>query len=94
MLSRPRKTRKPSCARRSNKASLLATDESFAYKGMKDYPHQSVHHEKSRYVIGAVHTNTIEVFWSIFKRGVVGTFHKMSESLHAAVRRRISILLQ
>jgi hypothetical protein len=29
------------------------------------------------YVVGAVHTNTIEGFWSIFKRGVVGTFHKM-----------------
>jgi transposase-like protein len=63
----------------STNVSLLATDESFAYHGMKDYPHQSVHHEKGQYVIGAVHTNTIEGFWSIFKRGVVGTFHKMSE---------------
>lgn len=40
---------------------------------------QSVQHEKGQYVVGAVHTNTIESFWSIFKRGVVGTFHKMSE---------------
>ncbi len=31
----------------------------------------------NQYVVGAVHTNTIEGFWSIFKRGVVGTFHKM-----------------
>jgi len=30
-------------------------------------------------VIGAVHTNTIEGFWSILKRGVVGTFHKVSK---------------
>jgi hypothetical protein len=27
---------------------------------------------------GAIHTNTIEGFWSIFKRSVVGTFHKVS----------------
>ena len=37
-----------------------------------------VDHKAHQYVIGAVHTNTIEGFWSIFKRGVVGTFHKMS----------------
>lgn len=37
-----------------------------------------IHHESDSYVIGAIHTNTIEGFWSIFKRGVVGTFHKVS----------------
>ncbi len=62
----------------SDKVSLLATDESFAFHGMRDYPHQSVHHESGQYVVGAVHTNTIEGFWSIFKRGVAGTFHKVS----------------
>ena len=39
----------------------------------------TVEHQAKQYVVGAVHTNTIEGFWSIFKRGVVGTFHKMSE---------------
>jgi hypothetical protein len=29
-------------------------------------------------VVGAVHTQTIEGFWSIFKRGIVGSFHKVS----------------
>jgi len=33
---------------------------------------------RGEYVVGAIHTQTIEGFWSIFKRGVVGTFHKMS----------------
>lgn len=31
------------------------------------------------YVVGAVHTQTIEGFWSIIKSGVVGTFHKVSK---------------
>jgi len=62
----------------SDKVSLLATDEHQVYSGLKEYPRQAVHHKKEQYVVGAVHTNTIEGFWSIFKRGVVGTYHKMS----------------
>ena len=62
----------------SDKVSLLATDESRVYGGLWDYPHEAVHHAAKRYVVGAVHTNTIEGFWSIFKRGVVGSFHKVS----------------
>lgn len=62
----------------SNKVSLLATDESRIYSGLTGYPHGRVNHSAKRYVIGAVHTNTIEGFWSIFKRGVVGSFHKVS----------------
>jgi transposase-like protein len=41
--------------------------------------HQTVDHSRKQYVVGAVHTNTIEGFWSIFKRGIVGSFHKVSE---------------
>lgn len=63
----------------SNKVSLLATDESRLYNGLTDYPHQRVWHAAHRYVIGAVHTNTIEGFWSIFKRSIVGSYHKVSE---------------
>ena len=45
----------------------------------REYPQQAiVRHTAHEYVVGAVHTNTIEGFWSIFKRGVVGTFHKVS----------------
>jgi transposase-like protein len=64
----------------SDKVSLIATDESSAYRSLtKDgWPHKSVNHGAGRYVIGAVHTNTIEGFWSIFKRGIVGSFHKVS----------------
>lgn len=63
----------------SDKVSLLATDESRLYDGLVDYPHEKVWHAAKQYVIGAVHTQTIEGFWSIFKRGIVGSFHKVSE---------------
>jgi hypothetical protein len=62
----------------SHKVSLLATDENRVYDGLTEYPRQAVRHEQHQYVVGAVHTNTIEGFWSIFKRGVVGSFHKVS----------------
>jgi len=62
-----------------NRVSLIATDESKVYDRLGyRYNHQTVDHHAHRYVVGAVHTNTIEGFWSIFKRGVVGTFHKVS----------------
>jgi len=43
------------------------------------FPHETVDHHNGQYVIGAVHTNTIEGFWSLIKRGMVGTFHKVSK---------------
>ena len=63
----------------SHKVSLLCTDQWTAYRQLGNkFPHGVIDHAKGEYVIGAIHTNTIEGFWSIFKRGVVGTFHKVS----------------
>jgi hypothetical protein len=62
----------------SDKVSLLATDEHKGYLGLKDYNYKAVKHSARQYVVGAVHTNTIEGFWSIFKRSVVGSYHKVS----------------
>jgi hypothetical protein len=63
----------------SDKVSLLCTDKWVGYRGLdSEYPHAIIDHSLGQYVVGAVHTNTIEGFWSIFKRGVVGTFHKVS----------------
>ncbi len=63
----------------STKVSLLCTDQYVGYRSLDaDYPHGVIDHARGEYVIGAIHTNTIEGFWSIFKRGVVGTFHKVS----------------
>jgi len=63
----------------SNKVSLLATDDSSGYNFLPpELHHEAVNHKAHQYVVGALHTNTIEGFWSLIKRGVVGTYHKVS----------------
>ena len=53
------------------------TDDAAAYKGMP-YTHESVRHSVGEYVRGMAHTNGIESFWSMLKRGYHGTYHKIS----------------
>jgi transposase-like protein len=61
------------------KVSLLATDNHSGYRLLRDaYPHGVICHEQGQHVVGALHTNTIEGFWSILKRGVIGTYHNIS----------------
>jgi transposase-like protein len=64
----------------SQKVRLLATDEASGYFNLTDegYRHRKVTHSQGEYVTGAVHTNTIENFWSLLKRGVLGTYHNVS----------------
>jgi IS1 family transposase len=63
----------------STKVSLLCTDDYMSYGRLHyQFKHGVVNHSTGRHVIGAVHTNTIEGFWSLIKRGVMGTFHKVS----------------
>jgi hypothetical protein len=58
---------------------LLATDDLRANDKLgKEHPHGVVRHNDKEYVVGAGQANTIEGFWSLVKRGVVGTFHKVS----------------
>lgn len=58
---------------------ILVTDEYKGYLGMKNLIcHLSVNHQKT-YADGDVHTNTIESFWAILKRGMIGQFHKVSK---------------
>ena len=64
----------------SDKVSLLCTDEWTGYRKLKaEYPHEVIKHTAGEYVHGSIHTNTIEGFWSIFKRGIMGSFHKVSK---------------
>ena len=63
----------------SSEVSLISTDEHRGYMGLREhFSHGVVHHASGQYVHGAIHTNTIEGFWSIVKRGIIGTFHKVS----------------
>ncbi len=55
----------------------IYTDEAPAYVGMR-YNHESVNHSAGEYVRNDAHTQGIESFWSMFKRGYQGTYHKMS----------------
>lgn len=64
----------------SDKVDILVTDQNVSYSNVgKKFPHSVINHAKGQYVVGAIHTNTIEGFWSILKRGVVGTYHKVSK---------------
>ena len=53
------------------------TDEAKTHEGMPR-AHESVKHSVGEYVRGLAHTNGMESFWSMLKRGYVGTYHKMS----------------
>ncbi len=67
-----------------DRASHLMTDEAPIYTrmGREFAGHSTVNHSASEYVTtgGFKHTNTAENFFSIFKRGVIGTYHHMSEA--------------
>ena len=56
---------------------MVYTDESKSYSGLPT--HESVVHSRGEYVRDDCHTNGIESFWSLFKRGYHGTFHHLSE---------------
>lgn len=59
----------------------LMTDDLPAYRkpGKRFASHQSVNHSAGEYVRGAAHTNTVEGYFSLFKRGVNGTFHHIGQ---------------
>jgi transposase-like protein len=60
----------------SAKVSLIATDEHPGYRKLKK--HRAVTHSAGQHVDGVVHTQTIDCFWSLLKRGIMGSYHKVS----------------
>jgi transposase len=62
-------------------ASTVFTDEYPAYNTVskeRRYIHKRIKHSEKVYVVGDVHTNTIEGFWSLIKRGIGGVYHSVS----------------
>jgi hypothetical protein len=67
----------------STKADIFITDQNRCYKRVgKVYRHETVNHIELEYVRKGdpreIHTNSIENFWSLFKRGLIGSYHKVS----------------
>jgi transposase-like protein len=65
----------------SDKVDLVATDEWQGYKYLNalGFPHETVNHSDGEYVRGRVYTANIDSFWSLLKRGVIGTYHHVSK---------------
>ena len=78
------KTLRPILVKLASRKSTLMTDESTVYPsiGAEFTNHESVNHSANEYVRlgGFAHTNTAENFFSIFKRGIYGVYHHVSEA--------------
>jgi transposase len=61
--------------------SIVYTDELHSYNGLSysGYDHRRINHSQKVYVVGDIHTNTIEGFWSLVKRGIGGVYHSVSK---------------
>ncbi len=62
--------------------SVVYTDDYPIYDNVrwmgKSYQHRRINHSEKIYVRGDIHTNTIEGFWSLLKRGIAGVYHSVS----------------
>ncbi len=71
--------------RKTDKNAIVYTDEARAYIGIPR-AHEAVKHSVGEYVRGQAHTNGMESFWAMMKRGYTGIYHKMStKHLHRYV---------
>jgi transposase-like protein len=76
------KTVLPIIAEKVLPKSIVYTDDYPIYDGVrwmgKNYQHRRINHAEKIYVRGDIHTNTIEGFWSLLKRGIGGVYHSVS----------------
>ena len=75
-----RSTVTPLITQNVSRNAILYTDEFHTYDHLTyiGFNHQRINHRAKFYVAGKVHTNSIEGFWSQFKRGISGVYHSVS----------------
>jgi transposase-like protein len=73
------KTIKPIIEQTVSKEATLVTDGFGGYAGLSKlyHEHQILNKDKEEYVRDKYHTNTIEGFWTLLKRGIYGQYHKV-----------------
>lgn len=72
-------TLKPIINAMIEQGAIVVTDEWNAYNGLaKNFQHEVINHKKNEFVRGNFHTNGIENFWSLLKRGIYGIYHSAS----------------
>ncbi len=76
------KTVLPIVAERVLPSTIIYTDDYPIYDGLSKlgngYVHNRINHSQRVYVMGDTHTNSIEGFWSLLKRGIGGVYHQVS----------------
>lgn len=73
-------TLQPIIMKHVNWGTQVVTDGFGGYKDLnKYYYHTIVNHGKEEFVVGDKHTNSLEGFWSLLKRGIYGIYHQVSE---------------
>ncbi|MGA2471152.1 MAG: IS1595 family transposase [Solirubrobacteraceae bacterium] len=76
--SKDRATLEAFIAQHTHPDSMIFTDDAPVYDYLAESRHREVNHSAEEWVRGDVHTNTVEGVWSLFKRSVVGSYHKVS----------------
>ena len=82
-VSKPSTTRRRTSSRAiwkrtSGPDATVYSDEMKSYEDLPQ-PHEAVQHSTGEFVRGAVHTNSLESFWSMLKRGYVGIYRRFSQ---------------